>query len=180
MNVVPFIYDVNDELLSNTYVLIENNKCIVVDPSSNYDGIVNYINKNNLKLLGVLITHAHFDHIGGLERLMNAFNVKAYAGRDELDTFKDPFLNCSKLMSIKGMTVNKEIEPLDDGDILHLFKEDIICIGTPYHTKGSISFYFKDSKMLFSGDSLFMYSFGRDDLPTSDPRKRKSSLRTRL
>lgn len=176
MNIVPFIYDTKDELLSNTYLLIEDKKCVVVDPSSNYDGIVNYINKNNLRLLAVLLTHAHFDHIGGLERLMNAFKVKAYAGRDELETFKDPYLNCSSDYSFKGIVVNKEIEPLDDLDVLHFFKEDIICLATPYHTRGSISYYLKDSKLLFSGDSLFMYALGRDDLPTSVPSLRKSTV----
>ncbi len=176
MNVVPFIYETKDELLSNTYLLIDGNKCVVVDPSSNYDGIVNYINKNNLHLEAVLITHAHFDHIGGLERLMNAFKVKAYAGREELDSFKDPYLNCSQDYSIKGVVVNKEIEPLDDTEVLHFFKEDIICIATPYHTRGSISYYLKESKMLFSGDSLFMYALGRTDLPTSIPSKTKESI----
>ena len=176
MNVVPFIYETKDELLSNTYLLIDGKKCVVIDPSSNYDGIINYIYKNNLHLEAVLITHAHFDHIGGLERLTNAFKVKAYAGREELDSFKDPYLNCSQDYSIKGVVVNKEIEPLDDTEVLHFFKEDIICIATPYHTRGSISYYLKESKMLFSGDSLFMYALGRTDLPTSIPSKRKESI----
>lgn len=177
MNVIPFVYDTKDELLSNTYLLTEGKKCIVIDPSSNYDGIVNYINKNKLELQAVLVTHSHFDHMGGVDRLVKAFHVKVYAGRDDIPGFTNTYYNCSDDYSIRKVIVESDVTPLDDGEILHLFKEDIVCIATPYHTVGAFSFYFKDSKMLFSGDSLFMYAFGRTDLPTSVPHKLKDSIK---
>ena len=177
MTVVPFIYDSPDELLSNTYVVIDNKDCVVIDPSSNYDGIINYINKNNLRLRAILITHAHFDHIGGLERLKKAFDVPVYASYLEEETFKDPYLNCSASFHLKRVTVDIKITPVGDGDILKILKEDIIAIWTPYHTEGSICYYFKDSKLLFSGDSLFLHGLGRSDLPTSIPSKAKESIK---
>ena len=176
MNVIPFIYETKDELLSNTYVVIDNKECIVIDPSSNYDGIINYINKNNLKLRAILITHAHFDHIGGVDRLVNAFHVNVYASVEEISSFTSPKLNCSEDYSFKGVVVESDITSIFDQEILQILDEEIKVIATPYHTRGSVCYYFPKSKLLFSGDSLFMYALGRTDLPTSVPSKRKESI----
>ena len=177
LQVIPFIYDKEDELLANTYVIVDSkSKCVVVDPGSNYDGIINFIKKNNYKLVAVLLTHAHFDHIGGVDRLLNVYEVPAYAGYEEIPSFKDPYLNCSKDFSIKGITVEHDITSLGDNEILHLLEEDIKVIYTPYHTIGSVCYYFDKSKLLFSGDSLFAYTFGRSDLPTSVPSKMHESI----
>ena len=176
IEVVPFIYETEDELLSNTYIVKDNKDCFVVDPSSNYDGIINYINKNKLHLKFILVTHAHFDHIGGLDRLYNAFKVKIYAGYEELDTFKDPHLNCSDNYGIKPLVVNLPIIPLGDNEIINGFSEKVKVIYTPYHTNGAVCYYLEDSKLLFSGDSLFNHCFGRSDLPTSIPSKMKESI----
>lgn len=177
MEIIPFIYDTDDELLANTYLIKDkSSRCVVVDPSSNYDGIINYIKKNNLSLKAILITHAHFDHIGGLDRLAKAFNVPTYAHYEELETFINPHLNCSEDFSIKGIKANTKITIVDDGEIIKVLDEDIKVIHTPYHTRGSICFYLPISHLLFSGDSLFLYSFGRSDLPTSIPSKTKESI----
>ena len=77
--VIPFIYEDRDELYANTYVLIDDdNNCVVIDPAKAYDGLVNYIKKNNLTLKGVLLTHGHADHIRGVDTLVNAFNAPVY------------------------------------------------------------------------------------------------------
>lgn len=176
MAIIPFIYDTKDELLSNTYIVINDKDCLVIDPSSNYDGIINYINKNSLKLKGILITHAHFDHIGGVDRLVNAFKVKVYAHYNELETFKNPYYNCSDNFGVKELIVNAAITTVGENDKLNLANEEIIIIETPYHTAGSVCYYFPKENALFSGDSLFLYGFGRYDLPTSVPKLRKESI----
>ena len=67
IQVIPFIYESNDELYANTYVLIDEKKaCVVIDPGKAYDGLVNYINKNELALKAILLTHGHVDHIRGV------------------------------------------------------------------------------------------------------------------
>ena len=72
--IIPFIYEDRDELYAHTYVLIDENKqCVVIDPAKAYDGLVNYIKKNDLSLKGILLTHGHADHIRGVDTLVNAF-----------------------------------------------------------------------------------------------------------
>ena len=177
MQIIPFIYDTEDELFSNTYIFIDDsNSCVVIDPSKDYNGIVDFIKNKGLNLKAILVTHAHFDHIAGINKLVNAFNVPVYAGYEEVDTFLDPYKNCSLGFSPRGITVNLKINPLGDNEVLKLLDEDIIVIYTPYHTIGSVCYYFESSKVLFSGDSLFMYSLGRSDLPTSVPSKTEESI----
>lgn len=176
MEIIPFVYHTDDELLSNTYIFKDaHNDCVVIDPSKDYDGIVDYIKNSKLNLKAILVTHAHFDHIGGIDRLVKAFDVPIYAGYEDIEAFSDPYKNCSELCNT-CVTINQKINPLGDNEVLHLLDEDIKVIYTPYHTVGSVCYYFIQSKVLFSGDSLFNYSLGRSDLPTSVPSKTIESI----
>ena len=170
MEIIPFVYQSEDELLSNTYIFIDtSNACVVIDPSKDYDGIINYIEKNELNIKAVLLTHAHFDHIRGVDRLINKYHCPLYVGFDEADSLYNPYLNCSSLMSNEYILQSKAIT-ISDNEVLKLLDEDIICISTPYHTLGSICFYLRNSGLLFTGDFLFKGSVGRSDLPTSSPK----------
>ena len=174
--VIPFIYEDRDELYANTYVLIDDdNNCVVIDPAKAYDGLVNYIKKNNLTLKGVLLTHGHADHIRGVDTLVNAFNVPVYIGFDDLDMLKDTFTNCSGFLG-ENVTVKAKAETLADNEVLHLLKEDIQVISTPYHTAGGVCFYLKDSGLLFTGDFIIPHGIGRSDLPTAKPHEFNKSI----
>ena len=99
IQVVPFIYEERDELYANTYILIDESKqCAVIDPAKDYEGLVNYIKKNELVLKGILLTHGHADHIRGVDVLVNAFNVPVFIGFDDLDKLKDTYSNCSDFL----------------------------------------------------------------------------------
>ncbi len=177
IKVIPFYYDDYDDLFANTYVLIDaNNDALVVDPSKDYDGIINYIKKNNLTLKGILLTHGHFDHIRGVGRLIKEFNVPLYISFDEEEMLTNPSLNVSKYMG-KEYVLNVKANTLSDGEVLKLLDEDILCISTPFHTFGSMCFYLKESKILLTGDFLFKGSVGRSDLPTATPKTFNSSMR---
>ena len=174
--VIPFIYEDRDELYANTYVLVDDdNNCVVIDPAKAYDGLVNYIKKNNLTLKGVLLTHGHADHIRGVDTLVNAFNAPVYIGFDDLDMLKDTFTNCSEFLG-ENVTVKAKAETLADNEPLHLLKEDIQVISTPYHTVGGVCFYLKDSGLLFTGDFIIPHGVGRSDLPTAKPHEFNKSI----
>ena len=176
MEIIPFTYQTDDELLSNTYIFKdEHNDVVVIDPSKDYDGIVKYIKEHNYHLKAILVTHAHFDHIGGVRRLYDAFNAPIYAGYEDIEGFTDPYKNCSEYGD-HDVIVNLKINPLGDNEVLNLLDEEIKVIYTPYHTIGSVCYYFPKSKVLFSGDSLFNFSLGRSDLPTSVPSKTIESI----
>ena len=176
MKVIPFYYDDFDDLFANTYVLIdEKSQCVVIDPSKQYDGIINYIKKNNLIIKGVLLTHGHFDHIRGVDLLINEFKCPLYLGFEEIDFLTNPVLNCSRYMS-EDYIVNAKAITVSDGEMLKILDEDIVCISTPYHTIGSVCYYIPSSNILFTGDFLFKGSVGRCDLPTGTPRTLNSSM----
>lgn len=176
MKIIPFYYNDIDDLCANTYVLIDNsNRCVVIDPSKEYDGLVNYIKKNELRLKGVLLTHSHVDHFRGAELLIKTFNVPLYVGFYDATGLKDPILNCSIMLG-QNKVINIEPVTISEADTLTLLDEPINVIDTPYHTCGAVCYYLKESKVLFSGDSLFFKSIGRSDLPTSDRKKFATSL----
>ena len=176
MKVVPFVYDDIDDLIANTYVIINNNECVVVDPSHDYDGIIAYILKNGLTPKAILLTHGHFDHIRGVDCLKNRFSIPVYIGFYDLPKLKDTFTNCSAFVEGADTIVESEAESVADNDILSLLDDEIVCIETPFHTNGSICYYFKNSGLLFSGDFLFKGSVGRSDLPTARPKEFENSL----
>ena len=124
---------VTGTLDENCYVLIKNGTCLVVDPGDDYRDIREMIGEN--KVLGVLITHSHFDHIGALRNFLVKRSIKIFK---------------------RSNLIEKEYEIGD-------FKFE--CIFTPGHSKDSVSFYFKEDNAMFVGDFVFKESIGRCDLP---------------
>lgn len=176
INVVPFIYEMVDELYANTYLLSDSeNNCVVIDPAKDYPGIVNYIKKNNLKLKAVLLTHGHVDHMRGVDTLVNAFKAPLYIGFDDEDKLTDTYANCSDFLGEHVVVKSKAIT-LADNEVLRLLSEDIKTITVPYHTAGSVCFYLKESGALFTGDFIIMHGIGRSDLPSAMPKELRNSM----
>ena len=177
MKIIPFIYNDIDDLCANTYLIVDSsNNALVVDPSKDNDNLINYIEKNNYNLKAILLTHAHFDHIRGLSRLVNHFHCPTYLGFEEKETLTNPFYNCSILMGEEGVVDIKEIKLLADKEIIDELENEIVAIATPYHTKGSICYYIPKDSILISGDFLFKSSIGRADLPTASRKDFQSSI----
>ena len=176
MKIIPFTYDTYDDLISNTYLVIDNkNRCVVIDPGCAYQGVVNYVKKNNLTPKAILLTHGHFDHMRGVDNLYASFKMPVYIGFDDCDKLKDKYLNCSYLLG-QSLSVNAPVDTLADKQILKVLSEDILVIHTPYHTSGSLCFYFKDSGLLFTGDFILPHGVGRSDLPSAKPHELNRSM----
>ena len=176
MKVIPFYYDDFDDLCANTYVLISEDSCVVIDPSHQYDGIVKYIEKNQLKLKAILLTHGHFDHMRGVDILLKNYDVPLYIGFNDEVALKDSKRNLSRFFNNEEIIINHPSITVSDKDVISVLKETITVIETPFHTVGSVCYYLKDSKILFSGDTLFKGSVGRDDLPGAISKKKYESL----
>ena len=129
----------------NCYVLINNGTCLVVDPGDDYNKIREAVGEN--KVLGVLITHSHFDHIGALRNFLTKKSIKIFK-RSNLEENKDYRV----------------------GDFT--FK----CIYTPGHSKDSVTFYFEEEKYMIIGDFIFKEGIGRTDLPGGSDTEMKESI----
>ena len=177
MKVFPFINTDWFELYANTYVIVdEQGNAAIVDPGKPDSRVISFLSDSGYKPKAILLTHGHFDHIQGIDNLVKTFNIPVFLNEKDGEFLKNPKLNCSDKFSRKDVIIKSEYTPIKDGDVLKLLSEDILVIETPYHTEGSSCFYLKDSKILFSGDSLFKGSIGRSDFPTSDATKIVGSL----
>ncbi len=176
MKVIPFIYDDEDDLMANAYLLVDDSSCVVIDPSKNYDGVANFIKKNNLQLKAILLTHGHFDHMRGVDTLLNNFPSPLYIGFLDAPNLIDEKKNLSAYMNDEKVVIDTKPITVCESDTIKLLSEDIIVIDTPFHTEGSVCYYLKDSGILFSGDTLFKNSIGRDDLPGSISKEKGKSL----
>ena len=126
-----------------SYILIDQNKnACVIDPSES-EPIINFVEKNNIKIKYILNTHHHFDHIGGNKEIKKKYNAKIVAYKNDLHRIPDVDI------SIK----NNQIWTAEN------FKSKIIHI--PGHTNGHICFFFENEKIAFTGDTLFSLGCGR-------------------
>lgn len=177
IKVIPFIYDDYDDLCANSYVVVnEQNECIIIDPSKKYDGLVRYLVKNNLNLKAIFITHGHIDHLAGLDTLLEHKKVDVFISFDEEEVIKDSYNNCSIFIKSEPYAFTGDLRLLSDKEVVSIIGAKIVALATPYHTKGSMCYYFEKENILFTGDSLFKNGIGRHDLPTGNFRQIRKSL----
>ena len=131
-------------LQENCYILDILGKVLVIDPGDEYEKIVDVI--DGREILGILITHNHFDHVGALLDIVNKYNVEVL----KYDNLEEKEYN---------------IGP---------FRFNVIF--TPGHSSDSVTYYFKDTEVMFVGDFIFEGNIGRCDLPTGNYQVMLSSI----
>ena len=148
----------------NTYFLVNNDgQAVVIDSGENYKKVKTVEELYNIKIVAVLLTHAHFDHCGNAKKLQDD-GAQIYISK--LDAPK--LLNDDNLGSDFGrkfdyLTTDKTFE---DGDVLQVCGFNIKVISTPGHTDGSVCFLVEN--LLFTGDTLFLGSVGRTDFKSGN------------
>lgn len=165
---------------TNCYFLYheDTKECIIVDPGDESSTIQDFINKKELTVKAILLTHGHFDHIMAVEEIKRIYDVPVYAARAESEVLKDPQINLSVQMS-KPLSLEAD-KWLEDGDEMQLLGQKVHCILTPGHTCGGMCYYFPKEGILFSGDTLFQESVGRTDFPTGNMSTLIRSIREKL
>lgn len=151
---------------------------IVFDPADKGDYLYEKLNENGFEIVGILLTHGHFDHIWGVTKLKQLSGAKVYAYEAEKVLCEDAFVNVSAQTG-RGCTIEVD-EYVKDGQEISLAGMTCKVIATPGHTIGSCCFYFEDEKLLISGDTLFLESVGRTDLPTGSMAKLGRSVKEKL
>ena len=168
-------------LQTNCYLLAnQEKKCIIVDPGEEGARVVNHLQQRKLTPQAILLTHAHFDHIGAVDDIRSVYNIPVYLHNKEKNWLMEPSLNGSQLFMMGPIKV-KEAD--------HLFtSEGAMKVGdflfevfeTPGHSPGSVSFYFKEDGVVVAGDALFQGSIGRTDLPGGNHEQLIRSIHDKL
>jgi len=147
-------------------------QCVVVDPAWEIETIVQTAAAADMTIIGALITHTHQDHVGGhlfglnipgVEELLEKVKAKVYVHKAEREF-------------LKGF--GSDLVKVDNNDTLQVGRLGLTFLHTPGHTPGSQCFLV-DGRLI-SGDTLFIGSCGRTDLPGSDPSEMYYSLTQRL
>lgn len=163
---------------TNAYVITdeETSEVALVDPGCTDSALTEYLDSVSDRIKYILLTHGHFDHIGGALEYAKKYNAKIVISSLEEDFLSDNDLNLSALFSRPLAPVKADVL-LKDREVLMLGNTSFSFLHTPGHTKGSGCFVFEDDRAIFSGDTLFFSSMGRTDFPTGDPLTMMSSLR---
>lgn len=158
MNIKRFV---GGNLESNGYIIYnhQGGPSYIIDPGYNPKKYINFIIEKELHLDGIILTHHHYDHVGGVDVIKNTFNCPVFMHFADADQYKK---NVDVLLS--------------HGDIIPFDGEDLVVLHTPGHTKGSICIFSEKSKVVFTGDTIFDTDLGRTDLSDGSEDLMKKSV----
>jgi glyoxylase-like metal-dependent hydrolase (beta-lactamase superfamily II) len=152
---------------------------IVVDPGGDVELIEQAVRKHQLKIISIINTHGHFDHVGGNSRAVASFCARLLIHQD------DAYLlgKVSEVAGMYGMAGENSPEPdefLYDGMEITFGDYVLRVLHTPGHTQGGCCFYIKKENMIITGDTLFADSIGRTDFPGGSHEQLLDSIRTKI
>ena len=168
----------------NTYVVFNENKnAYLIDPGNFTDAettaLQQFIENQGLKIQNILLTHAHIDHVLGLQKMYDLYKVpvllheieKEILDRNPMDANRFGFF----FKPFEGI-----IQFIKENEILKLDENEFKILHVPGHSPGSVAFYSEAEKLMISGDVLFEGSIGRTDLYTGNYEQLIESIQTKL
>jgi glyoxylase-like metal-dependent hydrolase (beta-lactamase superfamily II) len=170
----------------STYILHDDTReALIVDCGALYEEeqerIRQYINKHQLKVVGHLLTHSHFDHIFGADFIYKQYGVKPSMHEAELLTYEQA---AAQMQSFIGNAFRLIVPPagqlFKDFDEVKCGQHVLSVIPTPGHTQGGVCYYCAAENVLLSGDTLFYRSIGRTDLFGGNYETLITSIKQRL
>lgn len=150
----------------------------VIDPGGDAPEILSAIERRQLTLKYILLTHAHFDHIGGVADLVEATHAPVALHPGDL-----PILRTKGGAAMFGIFVRPSPEPdmaLAEGQVIEIGTIKLSVLHTPGHTPGHVTFHEPTTRAAFDGDVLFMQGIGRTDFPGSSYQQLLDSIRNKL
>ena len=157
----------------------QTREAIVIDPGDEIRSILLVLAKHQLRVKAIVITHAHIDHIGGAQKLKAATGAPVYMNANDQELYDHLDMQAGWL----GMETPERTEidvAAREGDSLTLGPAEFHILHTPGHTQGSISLWIPAENKVIAGDTLFLDSIGRTDLPGGDHRQILRSIHEKL
>lgn len=167
---------------TNCYIVSNDKKeCLIFDPGEEESRVRKLLKKRDLKPLAILLTHAHFDHIGAVDAIRDIYNIPVYLHHLERDWLGRPNLNGSgKYAALPDYRIKDADVLIIDEHQLELGSFRMDLLHTPGHSPGSITYSFPEDRFAIVGDTLFQGSIGRTDLVDGSETKLLQSIRTSL
>lgn len=160
---------------NRTYLLMDaRNDAVCIDPSMGEREVMREVRERGLKLLAILNTHGHDDHIWDNAKLKEATRARIAVHREDayrLDPAKRP-----RSLLPEQAPGSEADDLIEEGAVRYLADVKLEALHTPGHTEGSTCFYLPEEQVIFSGDVLFAGNIGRVDLPGGDPDAMERSL----
>lgn len=169
------------ELGVNCYLLADSRtkEGVVIDPGAEPERIIAAIKEHGIKVVNILNTHGHFDHVGGNRPLTEITGAPLLISKED-----EPFLSRASLSAkMYGLKADDSPAPaayLAEGAIISFGSHQIRVIHIPGHSPGGACFYLENDGILISGDSLFAESIGRTDLPGGSQEQLVGAIRSKL
>lgn len=168
-------------LATNCYFAVNEalGEGVIFDPGGDYPAIARMIEQAKAKVVAIVLTHGHSDHIGALGEVRKATGAPVYIGAADADCLTEPDSNLSFFIGedIKGAPADYLLQ---DGGVLQLAGMEFVCYATPGHTKGGFCYYNAPAKVAFVGDTVFCESIGRTDLPGGSYKEIIQSIKSKL
>jgi len=165
---------------SNMY-LIGGDRTVLVDTGMGFqvDETIVHIKRmlNGRKLDIVILTHRHYDHVGGANAIVKEFGSVVYVGKDDSQPLRDGDRASTLGAEFGGELEKMDVNDLNEGDVIDIGAHRLRVIATPGHTVGSISLFDEVTGALFTGDTVFIGGVGKWTLPTSSMEALIASLR---
>ncbi len=167
---------------TNCYIISDDQKnCLIFDPGEESAKIEALVKKKNLKPLAILLTHAHFDHIGAVDDIRERYSVPVYLHHLEKDWLSRPNLNGSgKYAEVPDYRIKDADVLLTDEKTLQIDSFEMDLFHTPGHSPGSVSYSFGKEGFAIVGDTIFRGSIGRTDLIEGSEKKLLQSIQESL
>jgi glyoxylase-like metal-dependent hydrolase (beta-lactamase superfamily II) len=153
---------VGGNIASNGYIVFEKggDVCYIVDPGHSGGKFLRAAQDAGLRILGILLTHHHYDHVGGVQRIQSAVDCPVCIHKDDADAYK-----------------GRADVLLSGGESFPLGSESLLVLHTPGHTRGSVCFRSARGETAFTGDTIFNVDLGRTDLADGSASAMERSVR---
>ena len=181
LNIKSFIFNPYQE---NTYILYDDTKeAIIIDPG-NYEShenelVSSFIDKKELNLVKIVLTHCHIDHCLGNKFLFKKYHSKIYIPYDEKSMYENT-QHIATVFGFNNYSHQSEHEYLKENDKLNFGNIELEVLFLPGHSPGHLAYNYKKENICFSGDVLFSNSIGRTDLPGGDYETLIASIKNKL